>query len=571
MTHMGVRLWLSAGSISASLANQLFAALVSLWCGAATAQMSCCSGSGCCGAAGALPEPCILNYGASGIVTNAVTGHPIAGATITVLDVSTTSAADGSFTVSGAHPDTCNIDYYYSIAATAPGYAVFRFELYTTQVFPQENIQLEPLASPTPTVCPVETPCPLGDHPRPCTADPCGLGCGCEPCPACGEGEVPSPSYNFCRCIPAGSTALASPTPTPTPSITPITPINLAGGCVGDCDRNGRVTLDELVTMVNIALGLADFSSRCLAGDADGDGSVRVTDIIAAVRRVLNGCDPTPTPTPAPTSTPTTASAVEIIVQTLSVPPYQAFDLTVTLTTTGQEVTRTENVITFHDSTKVIADSDGQPLCRLDPALNKPDSRFTFLPLGCRPYVDCTQVHAEIFAADNADAIPNGTALYTCALQTPLGTGTCTFTQQCSSAAAYDGMGRPIPASCVDGSITFEDYAHPTVTFALAIDPPMPRVGDAVTLVFSIGGGVGSWPQYTLVGADPYFDGDTAPQRFVSGVPTVQYQVRAARAGTAALQLSVNSEILIGCPGNSAFVFETMTSEPFPVEIADLQ
>ena len=47
------------------------------------------------------------------------------------------------------------------------------------------------------------------------------------------------------------------PTPTPTatepmPTATPTTP---AGGCIGDCDGGGTVTVDEIVTMVNIALG----------------------------------------------------------------------------------------------------------------------------------------------------------------------------------------------------------------------------------------------------------------------------------------------------------------------------
>jgi hypothetical protein len=41
--------------------------------------------------------------------------------------------------------------------------------------------------------------------------------------------------------------------------------------------------------MVNIALGTADVSA-CAAGDADGNGSIEINEIIAAVNNALNGC-----------------------------------------------------------------------------------------------------------------------------------------------------------------------------------------------------------------------------------------------------------------------------------------
>ena len=42
--------------------------------------------------------------------------------------------------------------------------------------------------------------------------------------------------------------------------------------CVGDCDGGEQVTVDEILTMVNIALGNAPLSS-CTAGNANGDRS----------------------------------------------------------------------------------------------------------------------------------------------------------------------------------------------------------------------------------------------------------------------------------------------------------
>lgn len=59
--------------------------------------------------------------------------------------------------------------------------------------------------------------------------------------------------------------------------------------CSGDCDGSGTVTVDELITMVNIALGNSPVSA-CAAGDANGDGQITITQIIAAVNNALNGC-----------------------------------------------------------------------------------------------------------------------------------------------------------------------------------------------------------------------------------------------------------------------------------------
>jgi hypothetical protein len=61
------------------------------------------------------------------------------------------------------------------------------------------------------------------------------------------------------------------------------------GGCVGDCNTDVQVTVDELVTMVNIALGNSGIA-QCPAGDSSGDGLVTVDEILTAVNNALNGC-----------------------------------------------------------------------------------------------------------------------------------------------------------------------------------------------------------------------------------------------------------------------------------------
>jgi hypothetical protein len=88
-------------------------------------------------------------------------------------------------------------------------------------------------------------------------------------------------------------------------------PTRTPGPCVGDCGRDGAVTVDELVVGVAIALGVGDFED-CPEFDIDGNSLVTVDELIAAVGAALQGCLPSPeiteTPTPTTTSsTPTTA------------------------------------------------------------------------------------------------------------------------------------------------------------------------------------------------------------------------------------------------------------------------
>ena len=58
--------------------------------------------------------------------------------------------------------------------------------------------------------------------------------------------------------------------------------------CVGDCNNDGRVTVDEILTLVNMALGNAEMS-ECEIGDANKDGLITVDEILPAVNNALNG------------------------------------------------------------------------------------------------------------------------------------------------------------------------------------------------------------------------------------------------------------------------------------------
>jgi hypothetical protein len=59
--------------------------------------------------------------------------------------------------------------------------------------------------------------------------------------------------------------------------------------CVGDCNNDQSITIDDILTLVNMALGNANVST-CLAGDANHDNQITVDEILTAVNNALNGC-----------------------------------------------------------------------------------------------------------------------------------------------------------------------------------------------------------------------------------------------------------------------------------------
>ena len=95
--------------------------------------------------------------------------------------------------------------------------------------------------------------------------------------------------------------------------------------CLGDCNGDGEVTVDDVITLVRIALELSPVDA-CAAGDANGDGNITIEEIVEAVLAVLHGCRfrPTPSATPTPPA--------------LSLPPCGAQQQTTVLLSTGQGV-----------------------------------------------------------------------------------------------------------------------------------------------------------------------------------------------------------------------------------------
>jgi hypothetical protein len=123
-----------------------------------------------------------------------------------------------------------------------------------------------------------------------CTTDVCDPQLGCNNIPATTPCVEPSATPSHTPAISPPSTATVTPTPTlsPAPTDTPSPTATVTTGCTGDCDASGDVTVNELITLVNIALGTAP-ASACPHGIPSGV-EVDITLIIKAVGYALTNC-----------------------------------------------------------------------------------------------------------------------------------------------------------------------------------------------------------------------------------------------------------------------------------------
>jgi hypothetical protein len=78
-------------------------------------------------------------------------------------------------------------------------------------------------------------------------------------------------------CLPGEATG-----PTPTPTAEP-------GACVGDCNNNNQVAINELILGVSISLGNGSID-QCLAFDRNDSGGIEINELVGGVSASLNGC-----------------------------------------------------------------------------------------------------------------------------------------------------------------------------------------------------------------------------------------------------------------------------------------
>jgi hypothetical protein len=102
-----------------------------------------------------------------------------------------------------------------------------------------------------------------------------------------------------------GAIRYHSTLPPPTPAVGRASiPTPALGPCWGDCSGDGKVSVNELIIAVQLALGASPVE-RCPQVDADHDGKVTVDELIAAVGVALSGCNPSSTgsnPDPLPSA-----------------------------------------------------------------------------------------------------------------------------------------------------------------------------------------------------------------------------------------------------------------------------
>ncbi len=160
------------------------------------------------------------------------------------------------------------------------GRASLQFRLATTDrnYSPSEVYRVEivyeakTLASPTPTASPSATPSSIP------TPTPTNLA---SPTPSITPTTTLLPSLTPTAIQPsATATTTASASPTQTPA---------TAQCLGDCDGDGEVAIEDIVSIVNIALGNTSLND-CPRADRNGDGLVTIDEIIGAVNLALAGC-----------------------------------------------------------------------------------------------------------------------------------------------------------------------------------------------------------------------------------------------------------------------------------------
>jgi hypothetical protein len=165
-------------------------------------------------------------------------------------------------------------------------------------------------APPTPPT-PTRSPPPAATPTPQCASEPCGG--ACVSCPFCPPGQSCNGPVclvgtcqmvsGSCACVAGILTPSPSPTPVAGPSPTPTPPTTFTPvPCLGDCNDDGRVGVDELVVAVRMALGNVPLSacpvfehcnSECGPGPVRSPSpGVGVDCLVRAVSNALGGCPP---------------------------------------------------------------------------------------------------------------------------------------------------------------------------------------------------------------------------------------------------------------------------------------
>lgn len=149
---------------------------------------------------------------------------------------------------------------------------------------------------------------------------------------------------------------------------------------------------------------------------------------------------------------------------------------------TEVDITDVTLLLDYDPPIGVEANASDRPDCTVNPEINKPDSVFTFMPIGCASSGDCTSVDAGITSFTLSDPIPDGSVLFTCQFGIAANAAPGTYEIRCGEATARGPDGPYEPVNCEDGFITVQGgvpTGAPTITPAPTSTPvPKPAEDD---------------------------------------------------------------------------------------------
>lgn len=351
---------------------------------------------------------------------------------------------------------------------------------------------------------------------------------------------------------------------TPTPSATPVSMT-----CPGDCNRNGIVTVDEAVTALNVHFGLLPLEECAAADHRLVNGDIEFEEVYGTVVAAAYEC-----PAPPTEAFPPMPGMAALEIGRLSAEPFTEVDVPVIFHSGGQSVASTQNYIVPSDGLFIPAAANGQPRCRINPELEGESGKsalFEFAPRGCSGD-SCTAVIGIVFGFYNTDPLPDGVTLFSCTVGVSPSTDFGPHVLALRGAAASDPGGNALPIAGVDGAIDVGQPCTPLPPYdlqllSLRIDPPRPRVGENVTLGFSVSAR-GGLPSYTLTLGERLLEGSYGPIAHSVAFPdAVTFDLLATRAGRTTGTLHVNYETSVGCAERPIYQFVSQSSQPFSVVV----
>jgi hypothetical protein len=164
---------------------------------------------------------------------------------------------------------------------------------------------------------------------------------------------------------------------------------------------------------------------------------------------------PTASRTGTPTETPTTVPEdLSIRVGSATGQPGERVTIGITLHTGGETIVATQNQILL-DVRAPIAARGTRPSCTVNPAIEKDGTVFAFLPPECAAGGSCELIRAIVISFGESTAIPDGSVLYTCAVDiAPSATPGDVVPLVCSDPVASGPRGEFLAPLCINGEIS---------------------------------------------------------------------------------------------------------------------